>query len=203
MGVKEEFHQRAILMCVDELCQRSTSSSAGAKELNEPTSSDGSPATGPSLSSSSSSTCSSSMSSSSATSVTSASSATTTATTTASSPPYGQQPLPPHRLVESSFPSLERCDKCHKYLRGLLHQGLRCHGQFPLGPGFDSLAPFRFLGGTESPMKSTTWTLKVKASPALWNEKDECIDHGQRDPFIKGNKTTRWLGFIHRGRSVE
>lgn len=73
MGVKDEFHQRAILACVDELCQRS----APPKEA----------------------------------------------------PPRDAADAPPshHRLVECSFSTLERCDKCHKFLRGLLHQGLVCH----------------------------------------------------------------------------
>lgn len=74
MGVKDEFHQKAILVCVDELCQRN------GGHTNE--SSNGSP---------------------------------------------GNFSADAHRLVESSFPSVERCDKCHKFLRGLLHQGLVCH----------------------------------------------------------------------------
>ena len=91
MGVKDEFHQRAILVCIDELCQRSTNTTASAvaKELD----------------------------------VNGAVVVETEAT-----------PLPPpsggHRMVESSFQSLERCDKCHKFLRGLLHQGLICHCKF-------------------------------------------------------------------------
>ncbi|XP_057380000.1 uncharacterized protein LOC130702342 isoform X2 [Daphnia carinata] len=83
MGVKDEFHQRAILVCIDELCQRSASkesellaASANASESDSNSHS--------ALS-------------------------------------------PPHRMIESSFQSLERCDKCHKFLRGLLHQGLICH----------------------------------------------------------------------------
>ncbi|XP_012277120.1 phosphatidylinositol 3-kinase regulatory subunit alpha [Orussus abietinus] len=35
-------------------------------------------------------------------------------------------PNNPHNLVPHSFSVLERCDKCHKYLRGLLHQGFLC-----------------------------------------------------------------------------
>lgn len=31
-----------------------------------------------------------------------------------------------HRLIECSFSSLESCDKCKRYLRGVLHQGLQC-----------------------------------------------------------------------------
>lgn len=86
MGVKDEFHQKAILVCIDELCQRSTS-----KEFELLAAS----ANGSEADSNSHSAL-----------------------------------TPPHRMVESSFQSLERCDKCHKFLRGLLHQGLICHCKF-------------------------------------------------------------------------
>lgn len=33
-----------------------------------------------------------------------------------------------HNLVQHSFSTLERCEKCNKYLRGLLHQGFICQG---------------------------------------------------------------------------
>lgn len=36
------------------------------------------------------------------------------------------QPLGNHNLAQHSFSALERCDKCHKYLRGVLHQGFLC-----------------------------------------------------------------------------
>lgn len=83
MGVKDEFHQKAILVCIDELCQRSTSKESELLVVTA-NGNDGD-----------------------------------------SSGHTGQ--TPPHRMVESSFQSLERCDKCHKFLRGLLHQGLICH----------------------------------------------------------------------------
>ncbi len=83
MGVKDEFHQRAILVCIDELCQRSTKESESMVTANGDVES---------------TTC-----------------------------HAGMAPPPPHRMVESSFQSLERCDKCNKFLRGLLHQGLICH----------------------------------------------------------------------------
>ena len=85
MGVKDEFHQKAILVCIDELCQRSTSKES--ELLVVTASNDGDPSSHTGL-------------------------------------------TPPHRMVESSFQSLERCDKCHKFLRGLLHQGLICHCKF-------------------------------------------------------------------------
>ena len=86
MGVKDEFHQRAILVCIDELCQRSTKESESMPTANGDVESTACHA--------------------------------------------GVAPPPPHRMVESSFQSLERCDKCNKFLRGLLHQGLICHCTF-------------------------------------------------------------------------
>ena len=86
MGVKDEFHQRAILVCIDELCQRSTKESESMATANGDVESTACHA--------------------------------------------GAAPPPPHRMVESSFQSLERCDKCNKFLRGLLHQGLICHCTF-------------------------------------------------------------------------
>lgn len=70
MGVKDEFHQRAILVCVEEL-QRS---------IPSPISSDDN------------------------------------SCDTANS----------HNMRLYSFSELKRCDKCHKFLRGLQHQGLIC-----------------------------------------------------------------------------
>lgn len=67
MGVKDEFHQRAILVCVEELQSRSV--------LPDDNSCD-----------------------------------------TFSS----------HNMRLYSFSELQRCDKCHKFLRGLQHQGLIC-----------------------------------------------------------------------------
>ena len=80
MGVKDEVHQRAILVCIDELCQRSSRDSS--KDLANDSSLD-----------------------------------------CASSAQHHQ-----HRLVETTFPALERCDKCHKFLLGILNQGLVCQG---------------------------------------------------------------------------
>ena len=97
MGIKDESHQRAILVCVDELCQRSSSTSSGlGSGLGL--------GLGLGLGSGSSATAVQTM----------------LVGGSASSSHH-------HRLVESSFPALERCDKCHKFLRGLLHQGLICH----------------------------------------------------------------------------
>lgn len=69
MGIKDEFHQKAILVCIDELCR---------PEEPDPVLSE------------------------------------------------GEEKASRHRLIEHSFSSLERCDKCNKYLRGLLHQGFLC-----------------------------------------------------------------------------
>ncbi|GLH08299.1 Phosphatidylinositol-3-kinase p85 alpha [Gryllus bimaculatus] len=71
MGIKDEFHQKAILVCIDELCRPSPEPDNSCVEED-----------------------------------------------------VGEKS--PHRLLEHSFSNLERCDKCNKYLRGLLHQGFLC-----------------------------------------------------------------------------
>ncbi|XP_058794763.1 phosphatidylinositol 3-kinase regulatory subunit alpha-like isoform X2 [Phymastichus coffea] len=73
MGIKDEFHQKNILVCIEELCTPSPppSSESSASQSE-------------------------------------------------------QQQQKKHKLVPHSFSVLEKCDKCHKYLRGLLHQGFLC-----------------------------------------------------------------------------
>ncbi|XP_011307012.1 uncharacterized protein Pi3K21B [Fopius arisanus] len=88
MGIKDEFHQKNILVCIEELRQTSTSPSSDTSKSSTSLSSND-------------------------TNITS-----DTAVTIGS----GNQ----HNLVPHSFSVLERCDKCHKYLRGLLHQGFLC-----------------------------------------------------------------------------
>ncbi|XP_023227085.1 phosphatidylinositol 3-kinase regulatory subunit alpha-like [Centruroides sculpturatus] len=78
MGIKDDFSQKAILVCIDELCQRSSNIiSLEGKNIN---------GGGEEVFST------------------------------------GNQ----HRLLEHSFSSLLQCDKCHLFLRGLVHQGLLC-----------------------------------------------------------------------------
>ncbi|XP_066997352.2 phosphatidylinositol 3-kinase regulatory subunit alpha isoform X2 [Anabrus simplex] len=72
MGIKDEFHQKAILVCIDELCRPASSEADNCQEED-----------------------------------------------------HGSEKSS-HRLLEHSFSTLERCDKCSKYLRGLLHQGFLC-----------------------------------------------------------------------------
>ncbi|XP_076667877.1 uncharacterized protein LOC143368733 isoform X2 [Andrena cerasifolii] len=86
MGIKDEFHQKTILACIEELCLPSQAPFS----LQETTSA--------------------------ATPTTSGLANDTFATVTGNS----------HTLVSQSFSMLEKCDKCHKYLRGLLHQGFLC-----------------------------------------------------------------------------
>ncbi|XP_060515807.1 phosphatidylinositol 3-kinase regulatory subunit alpha isoform X2 [Cylas formicarius] len=74
MGIKDEFHQKAILSCIDELLNKPEDNKSLGPESGECSTSNG----------------------------------------------Y------PHNLTQHSFSSLERCDKCNKYLRGLLHQGFIC-----------------------------------------------------------------------------
>ncbi|XP_068916831.1 phosphatidylinositol 3-kinase regulatory subunit gamma isoform X4 [Tenebrio molitor] len=70
MGIKDEFHQMAILSCIDELLGKQENKTNNEQEF------DGAQFT--------------------------------------------------HNLTQHSFGSLERCGKCNKYLRGLLHQGFVC-----------------------------------------------------------------------------
>lgn len=75
MGIKDEFHQKAILVCIAELCnvqQQQPEDVVENKEL------------------------------------------------------YSVPEKFQHKLMEHSFSTLERCGKCNKYLRGLLHQGFIC-----------------------------------------------------------------------------
>lgn len=71
MGIKDEFHQKAILSCVAELIKQPDDHN-----------------------------------------------------TTPEYPLEGSG----HNLIQHSFSTLERCEKCNKYLRGLSHQGLICQG---------------------------------------------------------------------------
>lgn len=72
MGIKDEFHQKAILSCVSELLKQPDEPSISTEQYNS-TEQD-------------------------------------------------------HNLTQHSFSTLERCEKCNKYLRGLLHQGFICQG---------------------------------------------------------------------------
>ncbi|XP_014233043.1 uncharacterized protein LOC106656534 isoform X2 [Trichogramma pretiosum] len=101
MGIKDEFHQKNILVCIEELCQSPSSDSSGNGGGNGDA-----PAT-------------SSSSTSSAENTTTTNTTTTTAATAAAA-------SHPHNLQPHSFSVLQKCDKCHKYLRGLLHQGFLC-----------------------------------------------------------------------------
>lgn len=76
MGIKDEFQQKAILVCIDELCQRSEIYDNLAAIVPEDT--------------------------------------------------EASTPASQHCLLARSFSTLERCDKCNTYLRGLTHQGFLC-----------------------------------------------------------------------------
>ncbi|XP_043281420.1 phosphatidylinositol 3-kinase regulatory subunit alpha isoform X2 [Venturia canescens] len=129
MGIKDEFHQKNILVCIEELCHPSTSSSTstsptlpgsdasivksfssviGGEITNLPTGSSGA------LGGGSTST------------VSAAAAILANSSSNNTAPPLPPPVLNSHNLVAHSFSVLERCDKCHKYLRGLLHQGFLC-----------------------------------------------------------------------------
>lgn len=84
MGIIDEFHQKAILVCIDELCQRNGNSLSDVLDRFNLALAEGNEA----------------------------------ATTPASH----------HQLREQSFSALQRCDRCNKYLRGIIHQGYLCQG---------------------------------------------------------------------------
>lgn len=90
MGIKDEFPQKTILACIEELCQPSQTPFA----LQEATST-ATPTTS-ALANDSLASCNTEITGN------------------------------PHVLLPQSFSMLEKCDKCHKYLRGVLHQGLFC-----------------------------------------------------------------------------
>lgn len=74
MGIKDEFHQKAILSCVNEIV-KPTEDTINGDHFNE----------------------------------------------------YPSEEFA-HNLTQHSFGTLEKCEKCNKYLRGLLHQGFICQG---------------------------------------------------------------------------
>lgn len=84
MGIKDEFHQKAILSCIGELAKSGEESDYKYKE-------------------------------------------------------YASEEFT-HNLTQHSFSTLERCEKCNKYLRGLLHQGFICQGNC-----FNLIAIYRYI----------------------------------------------------------
>ncbi|EFN87789.1 Calcium-dependent protein kinase C [Harpegnathos saltator] len=92
MGIKDEFHQKNILVCIEELCQPSPPPPPVATETTGPTTPSVDPANCP----------------------------------LGVGYPGNNATNNAHNLVPHSFSVLEKCDKCHKYLRGLLHQGFLC-----------------------------------------------------------------------------
>ncbi|XP_018338668.1 PREDICTED: uncharacterized protein LOC108746411 isoform X1 [Trachymyrmex septentrionalis] len=98
MGIKDEFHQRNILVCIEELCKTlpppPVAMETMVSTLNTTT---------PTSSVAVESACSLGVN-------------------------YSGNNLAnnAHNLVPHSFSVLEKCGKCHKYLRGLLHQGFLC-----------------------------------------------------------------------------
>ncbi|XP_046405427.1 phosphatidylinositol 3-kinase regulatory subunit alpha-like [Ischnura elegans] len=90
MGIKDECHQKAILMCIDGLCRRSSEAGAAAAGHlipNEPECS---------------------------------------GTTSGYDVSSEDTSKTPNRSHQQHFSQLERCEKCNKYLRGLVHQGFLC-----------------------------------------------------------------------------
>ncbi|KOC68223.1 Phosphatidylinositol 3-kinase regulatory subunit alpha [Habropoda laboriosa] len=105
MGIKDDFHQRTILACIDELCKPATSATLQEQQIATPTTPTALPDP--------------------ATPTTSSAGVVPTETITGGGS-CGVASGNPHTLMPQSFSVLEKCDKCHKYLRGLLHQGFLC-----------------------------------------------------------------------------
>ncbi|XP_011262864.2 uncharacterized protein LOC105255336 isoform X1 [Camponotus floridanus] len=97
MGIKDEFHQRSILVCIEELCQSSPPPPVATETASSPVT------TIPTSGVAAESGCSLGVNYSGNNVVNKA-----------------------HKLTQHSFSILEKCGKCHKYLRGLLHQGFLC-----------------------------------------------------------------------------
>lgn len=96
MGIKDEFHQKNILVCIEELCQPSPPPPVATETTGSTT---------PGV-------------------------AVDSGCSLGVSYPGNNATNNAHNLVPHSFSVLEKCDKCHKYLRGLLHQGFLCQGTF-------------------------------------------------------------------------
>lgn len=96
MGIRDEFHQRTILACIEELCIPLRATLPEATDTATPSTSSGGVVATDAIAGGSG------------------------ATVTGNS----------HTLMSQSFSVLEKCDKCHKYLRGLLHQGFLCLGTY-------------------------------------------------------------------------
>ncbi|KAM0736326.1 Phosphatidylinositol 3-kinase regulatory subunit alpha [Formica fusca] len=99
MGIKDEFHQRNILVCIEELCQPSPPSSVATETTGSPALSTTMPTSGV---------------------------APESGCSLGVNYPGNNVVNNAHNLRPHSFSVLEKCGKCHKYLRGLLHQGFLC-----------------------------------------------------------------------------
>ncbi|KAG5314724.1 P85A kinase, partial [Acromyrmex insinuator] len=98
MGIKDEFHQRNILVCIEELC-KTLPPPPVAMETMGSTLNTTTPTPGVAVES---------------------------ACSLGVNYPGNNLANNAHNLMPHSFSVLEKCGKCHKYLRGLLHQGFLC-----------------------------------------------------------------------------
>lgn len=103
MGIKDEFHQRNILVCIEELCKTLPPPPVALETM------------GSALS----------------TTTSTPGVAVESACSLGVNYPGNNLTNNAHNLMPQSFSVLEKCGKCHKYLRGLLHQGFLCQGTFP------------------------------------------------------------------------
>lgn len=100
MGIRDEFHQSSILACIDELKSGSPVYDNDYTKLTYSKSAGSGSSSGASTSNTSSSNV----------ILYSGTSATKQI----------------HEMTQYSFSQLRKCDQCHKYLRGIIHQGMLC-----------------------------------------------------------------------------
>lgn len=103
MGIRDEFHQCSILECIEELRSGRPIFNADYALVNY-TKSNSSAISGTSIGNLQS----------------------PSSTSSSSSAIVPSVPKQIHDMTQYSFSSLRKCDQCHKYLRGIIHQGMLC-----------------------------------------------------------------------------
>ncbi|XP_015190692.1 PREDICTED: phosphatidylinositol 3-kinase regulatory subunit alpha-like isoform X2 [Polistes dominula] len=135
MGIKDELDQKILLVCIEELCQTSAPLSLPGSTDANTSSTTTSPTTCTTASTTTatlSTTITTTTTAAAAAAVALTSAATGSSNVNASCAiggllhPANNTTNDSHNLVLHSFSILQKCDKCSKYLRGLLHQGFLC-----------------------------------------------------------------------------
>lgn len=127
MGIRDEFHQSSILACIEELKlgRPVYENDYALLAYTKTPSVNSTTVIAPTLTNLVTSTNSGATSTNSGTMATQSSAiAATTATTTATTMTTISKQI--HEMTQYSFSQLRKCDQCHKYLRGIIHQGMLC-----------------------------------------------------------------------------